>query len=544
MDQDIQIQDYWRIIKNRKNIALVFFFTVVTIVTIGSFLMTPVYRATVTLFVDIESPNVLTTTGSVSLGNINYYAYKEYFQSQIEIIKSRSIVRRVFDKHNLKNDKDYKKTKDPLEKFLKTIKTEPIRDTRLLLLHVDNRNPQLAAEIANDIAKTYVIRNLAYITKSEVMNLHKNEYLKLQAKLAEYSKIYKEKHPKMIRLLSEIKQMEETIQKEKQQVGGYDTDTDLHGFQVSSSSLSGLKANNISIQDPAVVPVKPIKPKKRLNILLSMIIGLFGGIGLVFMFEYLDYTVKEVEDLERLVKWPFLGYIPKISLDKKISDKEKDLFVKNNPKDPIAENYRVIRTGVLFSSTEEHSINSILITSPGPQEGKTITLCNLGITLAQNRSKVLLVDADMRRPRLYKTFDINNDVGLSSFLSGQTAIENIIQKTKIDNLDIVCAGHHPPDPSELLSSKKLKEFIDFTKQKYDFVLFDTAPISVVADATILSRFIDGVVIVVESGKTNRNVLPRISQSLEKAKARIIGVVLNSVNLSGSDYKYHAYYYGK
>ena len=221
-ENEVHLSDYLRIIKNRRIVLITFFITTVFIVTIGSFLMQPIYRATVTLFIDKESPNVLTTTGQVSLGGEDYYTYKEYFQSQVEIIKSASIARQVFKEFNLAYSKDYSNSKDPIRSFLETIKVEAVRDTRLLMLSVDNKDPKLAAEMANKIAEIYVARNLTYITKSEVLNLLKNEYLKLQARLSEYSKIYKHKHPKMIRLKEELAQMVERIQEEKESVGDYD----------------------------------------------------------------------------------------------------------------------------------------------------------------------------------------------------------------------------------------------------------------------------------------------------------------------------------
>ncbi|MEA3305467.1 MAG: polysaccharide biosynthesis tyrosine autokinase [Candidatus Omnitrophota bacterium] len=536
---DINFSDYWRVIKSRKGVVITFFFTTVFIVTAGSFLMKPVYRAAVSLLINMESPQVLTTTGSVALGRSDYYAYKEYLQSQREIIKSRSIARQVFEEFELGKSKAYIEAKDPIEGFLKTIKVEPVRDTRLLLLNVDNKDPELAANIANRIAEIYVDRNLSYITKSEVMNLLKNEYLKLQTKLSEHSKVYKDKHPKMIRLRQEIVQMAAKIKEEKERAIGYDA------ARVSSSNsvLAGLKANNITIQDRAETPVTPIKPKKRLNILLAMIVGLFGGIGLAFFFEYLDDTVKGIEDIRMLVDWPFLGNIPKIT-DKKMSEPERDLFVKIKPKDPVSEAYRSIRTSVLFSSTEEHPLKSIVITSPGPREGKTITLCNLGIAMANSQKKVLLVDGDMRKPRLHEVFNKKNEAGLSNFLSGQAEFTDLIRETGIDNLSFVSGGHHAPNPSELLTSHKMREFIDNAKEKFDFILFDTPPVAVVTDAVILSQTADGTIIVIESGKTNKKVLSRINQVLNNAQARIIGALLNKISANHSSYHYYSYYYGK
>ncbi|MFH1201406.1 MAG: polysaccharide biosynthesis tyrosine autokinase [Candidatus Omnitrophota bacterium] len=541
-EQEIHLSDYFRVIKNRKKIVLIFFFTVVFIVTLGSFLMQPVYRATVTLFVDIESPKLLTTSGSMSLDSMNYLAYKEYLESQKEIIKSRSIINQVFKEFKLGESREYLASKDPIKKFLGDVKVETVRDTRLMNLYVDNKDPEMAADIANRIAEIFVAHNLTYITKGEIINLHKNEYLKLKTQLSEYSNVYKDKHPKMIRLKEEIAQLVvNLIQEEEGAVVGSMSSPGVY-VEVPGSILAGLKANNITIQDKAEVPMWPIKPKKRLNILLAMIVGLSGGIGLVFFIEYLDDTVKNIEDIRRLVEWPFLGSVPDI--DSGTKEFDKDLLTHIRPKDPIAESYRAIRTSVLFSSTEEHPLKSIIVTSPGPQEGKTTTLCNLGITMAQNQKQVLLVDADMRKPRLHDVFKTNNEIGLSNFLSGQAVFTDLAQKTEIDNLFLVPGGPYPPNPSELLTSNKMKEFIEKAKTKFDIILFDTSPIAVVTDAVILSQAVDGSIVVLQGGKTSKRVLPRISQLLKEARARIVGVLLNRVSSARSDdYSYH-YYYGK
>lgn len=541
---EVYLSDYLRILKGHKAVIITFFFITVLTVTIGSFLAEPVYRATVTLLVDVESPNMLTTTDSISLGATNYYAYKEYFQSQKEIIKSRSIARQVFKELKLGQNKDYLDAKDPIKKFLGSVEVELVRDTRLLWLHVDNKDPRLAADIANRIAVVYVARNLSYITKNEVLNLLKNEYLKLQTKISEYSKIYKPKHPKMIRLKQEMEQMVAKIKEEKERVGGYELKKSSSSELIPDTSsfvLRGLKANNITIQDPAEVPASPFKPRKRLNILLSIIVGLFGGLGLAFFFEYLDDTVKDVEDIERLVKWPFLGYIS-VNKKSRLTEVGKALFVQTNPKDPIAEAYRTIRTSVLFSSTEEYPLKTIVITSPGPKEGKTTTLCNLGITMAKSQNRVLLIDADMRKSRLHDIFKKKNDVGLSNFLSGQAGFEDIIKKTNINNLFLVCGGLNPPNPSELLASCKIKELIDTAKAEFDFIVFDTPPMAVVTDAVILSQVADGTIVVLESRRTNRKILPRIAKVLEEAKVKVIGIILNKVSITNGNYHYYSHYY--
>ena len=190
LKNELHMKDYLSVLQRRRSVITLFFLTTVLVVTLGSFIMRPVYRAKATLFIDLENPNVLTSSGLVELQSQNYYSYKEYYQSQKEILTSLPIIQKVFDELGLAGTEEYSRVKEPIKKFLKTMRVEPVRDTRLLELYVDNRNPGLAAKVANRIAEIYVKRNLYYISKTELLNLLKNEYLKLEAKLSEYSKIY------------------------------------------------------------------------------------------------------------------------------------------------------------------------------------------------------------------------------------------------------------------------------------------------------------------------------------------------------------------
>jgi capsular exopolysaccharide synthesis family protein len=231
-------------------------------------------------------------------------------------------------------------------------------------------------------------------------------------------------------------------------------------------------------------------------------------------------------------------------VDSRSRNIERDLIVHLKPKDPVAEAYRIIRSSILFSSTEEHPLHCIGVTSPGSQEGKSTTVCNLAVSIAYNYKRVLLVDADMRKSRLHQVFKKKNKIGLSSFLSGQDDFNSIIQSTDIENLFFIAAGPHPPNPSELLASHKLKEFITEAKKQFDYIIFDTPPIAVVTDASILSQKVDGIVIVVEVGKTIKRALFRVESLLTGSNARIVGTVLNKASAKSSSYHYYYSYYGK
>jgi capsular exopolysaccharide synthesis family protein len=260
----------------------------------------------------------------------------------------------------------------------------------------------------------------------------------------------------------------------------------------------------------------------------------------------LDDVVRDYDDLERLVQWPLLGGIPRITAQgERLTEFKKDKFAHIKPKEPASEAYRCVRTSMFFTSTQENPIRVMLVTSPGPQEGKTTTLCNLGIVMAQAGKKVLLIDADMRKPRLHGVFKHKNTKGLSDVLSMQAEVDDTIQESEIPNVSFITAGTTPPNPSELLSSHKVKELIISTKKIFDIIIFDTPPSAVVTDAMILSRVVDGVVMVVESGKTSKRALPRIFKVLQDSNAKVIGVILNRLSPASSNYYYyHSYYYGK
>jgi len=542
-NEQVHISDYLDAVLRHKSLIVLFFVFTVLSVWFFTVKMTPVYRATVTMLIDMESPKVLTTTGVVALEKQDYYSYKEYYQSQKEILTSLSIMKRVFEEYDIGGAEEYKKSKEPLKKFIKTVRIEPIRDTRLIRLHVENKDPALAQKVANRIAEIYVRRNLFYIGRDELTNLLKNEYLKLEAKLAEYVRIYKDKHPKMIRLKEEMAGMSRKIEEVKK----ISTDSDYMNEDLLSGEfdylLHGFKANNVSVQDPAELPAVPVRPKKLLNMILAVITGILGGIILALFFEYADDTIKDVDALERIVNKPFLGGV----LDAgRMRERDRDRIVHVRPKDPVAESYRTIRTNVFFSHTEECPLRTLVLTSPGPQEGKTMTLCNLGIAMAQNSKKVLLVDADIRKPRLHHVFGADNKEGLSNYLSGNSGFDVLIKNTEIHQLSVVTGGYNAPNPSELISSKKMDEFIKIVKGKFDIILFDTPPVAIVTDAVVLAQKTDGVIVVVESGSTSKRVLPRIIRNLEDAKIKITGLILNRLRVTaGSPYRYYySKYYGK
>lgn len=299
-----------------------------------------------------------------------------------------------------------------------------------------------------------------------------------------------------------------------------------------------MTATNIQIIDRAEYPKVPFKPKKSLNILLSILVGLFGGVGLAFFVEYFDNTVKDIQDIERRINLPSLGVIPHF---RDFKSSEHELITLSDSGNPLSEAFRSIGTFILLSSASKPP-KTILVTSPGAEEGKTTVVCNTAASLIKSFKRGIVIDADLRKPMLHEKFGITNKVGLSTFLSGNIEFnEGLIKKTKIDGLDIITSGPIPPNPSELLGSARMRDLLDALYTLYDFVLIDSAPVLGMTDSLYLSNFTEGVIVVIKAGKTSRDALKETKRLLNKINAKILGVVLNDLNERDMKYGYYYYY---
>ncbi|MDQ5988215.1 MAG: Tyrosine-protein kinase etk [Syntrophus sp. SKADARSKE-3] len=314
-----------------------------------------------------------------------------------------------------------------------------------------------------------------------------------------------------------------------------------------TSLTEDIRTGNIRVIDPAEIPKSPVKPKKAQNILLAIVVGLSMGVGLAFFLEYLDNTIKLPEEVNALLKIPYLGPVPAIAHEDDSEsavqerDPQVDLIAFKSPKSTASEAYRGIRTSLLFSSADS-APQVILVSSSGPQEGKTITSSNIAVTIAQTGNKVLIVDCDMRRPKLHKLFGCDRDVGMSNVLVGNCPLEEAIVHTQVPNIDIIPSGPIPPNPSELLGSQHMQALIERVRNFYDRIIIDSPPITAVTDAVILSKFVDGVIVVIRSGVTHREVIKNGVAQLQSVGAKILGSVLNGVNMGRDSYYYYQYYY--
>ncbi len=300
----------------------------------------------------------------------------------------------------------------------------------------------------------------------------------------------------------------------------------------------GLKSSNISKLDSAKIPKEPVYPKTKLNIAMSIFIGLIGGIGLAFFISYIDSTIKNEEDLKMYLGVNNLGIIPKIKEQEKLKGALYKYLMKH-PNSMVTEAYRNLRTNLLFMSSKRYK--NILITSAGPREGKTTTAENLAFMLTRLNERVLLVDSDMRRPMIHKVFNIDNKLGLSNLLIGQVRIDDVIKKTDVENLFVITCGPIPPNAAELLAFEKTKEIVDELKDRFDYVIFDSPPVGVVSDSLTLGQYVDCVLFVVMCNTTSRFSAARAVDSMRDLNINLLGTVLNSLDPEKDQgYKYHYY----
>jgi capsular exopolysaccharide synthesis family protein len=291
-------------------------------------------------------------------------------------------------------------------------------------------------------------------------------------------------------------------------------------------------ASVVEITDPAQPGKEPVRPKKALNITLGLVFGLLMGLGLAFFIEYLDTSVKTIDDVERAFQAPVLGVIPQ----------NVGYLLDEGPDSKHAEAYRVLRTNILFSRKDD-KLNTIVVVSAGAGEGKSTTTMNLATVFAQTGQRVLMVDSDLRRPTLHKLLHVANNLGLTNYLLKQNKLEEVVQQTSVPMLDFMASGKLPNSSMGVLGSAQMKEMITDLKQRYDFIFFDSPPILGVSDASVLASEVDLVIQVIQYRRYPQPMNIRAKQMIEKVGGNFVGIVLNNINMSQDEsYYYYSGYY--
>lgn len=555
------IKDYFQVLVRRRWVVISFFTICATVVTLGTFLMTPLYRSEVKVIIEGENANVRSAEETASAGSsVDIFEY--YLSTQIELIKSAAVSGKVYEEFNLAENPRYQKkvglAKIFRKSFLSDIIIEQVKGSRMIKIGVENPDPKLAADITNRLAEVYAKDNLMrralmFIRNQRMASLN-DEFLRLQSKLDSLSNRFGPKHPEMIALRNEIRTMARRIESER----GKDKDLmesipvedealledTLHKIQESSVFASS-RMNNIGIVDSASPTKEPVKPKKVMNILLGIFAGLFGGVLLAFLVDYLDDTIKTDEDLKRSMgKVPYLGslFSEKTSHGAAQLERLAALTVDS----PSVEAYRLIRMNLLWFATRENKLKDFVVVSPGPGEGKTTVSSNLAIVLAQANLKVLYVDTDFRRGRLHDIYGLPNDKGLGEYLTEGLPLDQVARPTATPNLSVVTCGKSVIDSAQLLGSQRMAEFVRKTRERFDMIVYDTPPVTIISDAAIVMSQVDGCLLSVRCGYTTVRILNRALSLIQESKTKLIGAVLNGVIMhdATSYNKYYKKYYQK
>ncbi len=498
--------------------------------------------------------------------------------------------------------KEKKTQEDELQKYKEEYKVVSLEDRENvakanLLALTDNLNRLKSQRIEVEaqyrklselVKKSMRIEDLLGVVSSELLTKLKRDLSDRRAERAQVALRYGEKHPTMVQLNSEIGEIERSIRQEVEaEVSRLKTkyllakeeedsiaralenqkmealridevnrklgdikvvaDTNQQIFQtlqkkIKEADLSALvRSNNIRVVDRALLPDRPIRPDIVTNLLLALVIGLLGGIGLALGLEYLDDTFKTHEDVERYLHLPLLGLIPHHRIKGENSTGKALEFIPfEEPTTTLSEFYRTLRTNILFL-TATRGLKKLMLVSTGPAEGKTVTGLNLAITLAQVEERTVIIDLDLRRPKLHYVFDTPRRIGVTNVLLGEIKLDEVITKSNVPNLDYVLAGAIPPNPAELLGSNGMRKILDELCKKYDRVIIDSSPIAPVTDAVIVSQMVDGTIMVVRAGKTHRKAVIFAAEQLKAVKAPVLGIVLNDVDVQKSTYSNYQYY---
>lgn len=619
---ELNLRDYSRIIRKRKFIIITIVVIAVVATTVYTNMQTPLYRAIASIRLEFKRVT------SIGLPSQTSYEYSYYESNPIiterNVISSRPIAEEVAKRLKLilaTTSQD--KQEDIIDEIQRSISTEQISSTNIVSIIITSADPQWAANVASQVAQVYVEDNLkrkskkatqvreylenqlakvgAQLTTAEEERKRfketqsatgiavplENKLVELRTQLADLLTKATEKHPQVIRLKEQIKNLQEqlrTMPSSELEFARLSRDIQvnekLYGMLRERFEESRItEAENIgdaTIVSLATVPKRPINVNSQTGMLFGTVLGIMLGIAVAFIIENLDTSIGTIEDVESLLNINVLAVVPHIKLDlvakktsildkliwRKVSPPSEEeevrvrLITHFQPKSPAAEAYRTLRTNLQFNEKRK----TILITSAGPKEGKSSILINLGITASQLGSKTLIVSTDLRKPSIYHTFGLKKEPGLYEVLSGAVNLDKAVRglpdilmgkigfdealKTPgLDNLKILTTGHTSPNPAEMLSSKEMANLMKEIRQKYDIVLYDSPPILPITDAAILGTQCDGVVLVYEVGRTARSALLRAKRQLEAVGCKIVGIVLNHIRQETTvDTTYHYYHY--
>lgn len=481
---------------------------------------TPLYRTKTTLMVgNVTDPT--TTSSELYTGQQLAYTY-------IQLAQREPVLKGALDSLGVDM---------PWQALAGQVSAYVVPQTQLIEISVIDNDPYRAKVFADAVANQVILISPAGLSKSD-----EEDTSFIQAQVEDLKVKIKDAQGETTRKKQELDAANSArlIQDLESQINILETK--ISGWQDTLSKylllLEGGDVNVLSVVEEAQIPTQPISPNVRMNVLLASVIGLVLAVGGIFLIEYLDDTVKTTDDIVRLTDLPALGHIGYIAGD----DYPEKLIAVRYPLSPTVEDYRSLWMNLQFSSLDAPA-HTLLITSPNPEEGKSVTLANLAVVIAKAGRRVIAVDTDLRRPTLHKIFGLPNHCGLSDLLlSPEIDLKNKLLETEIPNLYLLTSGPLPPSPAEVLTSMRIDVLIDELKGRADMILFDSPPALLVADAAILGTRMDGVVMINRAGSTRSADARKAVSALQAVRIHVLGTVLNrQKNGRAGGYKYYQYY---
>jgi non-specific protein-tyrosine kinase len=481
---------------------------------------TPVYRTSTTLMIQQSPESGTSEYNALRTGELLARTYAE-------ILVEKPVLEEVIARLDLEASPG---------NLAKRVSVNRVPDTQLIRLAVEDTDPVRAALTANTIAETFIAYNAALQEDRYADSLNS-----IQAQMDELSTRMEETQAAI-----ETLGVPETAQEQAELSR---LDTTLAQYRNTYASLvqsyeemrltAAQSMDNVTVVRAADVPESPVGPQTMRNTALAGVTGAMVAVGVAFLIEYLDDTIKTPEDARRATGLETLGAIGRVE------DETYEVVAAEEPLSPIAEAYRVLRTNIGFSGVDQ-PLRTILVTSPQPTEGKSFTVANLAVVMAQAGLRVVVVDADLRRARMHKLFDLHTQNGLSGALL-EGSLDGNVQRVSVEGMEVLPAGKLPPNPSEMVGSERMLDFLESLSDEADVVLVDSPPVLPVADAVIMAQRVDGVLLVVEVGETRSGEAQEAVDRLKQVGANTIGVVLNRVPVGGGyyyNYYYQYAYYGE
>lgn len=484
--------------------------------------LTPVYQASATIIVgqSIQATN---------LDSRDMLTSERLALTYANIAQRPSVLQGVIDTLGLNED---------WQDLQERVWVELVRDTQLLEITAEGSSPEEARAIADE-----VVRQLILLSPTALQDEEDSERrLLIRQRLENLQDRIEAGEEKLAALEAEmaaarsVEQMQE-LQKEINALQSLIADWELNHTQLLQLSEGAKSPNYLAIIDPAQADPEPVRPWILLNTLLAGVAGLLIAVVVILLLEYLDDTLKSTDDLGQSLGLTSLGAVSHFPSN----HSQLGLILSQGPFSAASESYRMIRSNIQFVAVDG-AAKAILITSPNPGEGKSTTVANLGVVMAQAGLKTIVVDADLRRPVQHQIFQLVNLGGLTDLLtSPELEIEGYLRDTQVENLQVMTSGFLPPNPSELLGSQRMRKLLANLNEMADVVILDSPPATAFADAVLLSNRVDGVVLVTEAGRTRRDAAQQAISNLRQAGANLFGGVLNRTSQRQADYKYQRYY---